>query len=58
MYIHNLSDAKFAGKNSGIRYFFYPNPVKPKRIATKTQTITVYYNLTSCLGVLVAKMFC
>jgi len=36
---------------------YIPNPEKPDRIATKTQTLTVYYNLTSCLGALVAKMF-
>jgi hypothetical protein len=35
----------------------YPNPDKPERIATKAQTETVYYNLISCLGVLVAKYF-
>jgi hypothetical protein len=35
-----------------------PNPDKSDKIATKSQTITIYYNLTSCLGALVAKIFC
>jgi len=35
-----------------------PNPDKPEKIATKAQRRTVYYILTSCLGVLVAKKFC
>jgi hypothetical protein len=34
------------------------SPDKPDRIATKAPTIPVYDNLTSCLGTLVAKIFC
>jgi hypothetical protein len=33
------------------------NPDKPEKIATKAQRRTVYYILTTCLGVLVAKIF-
>jgi hypothetical protein len=36
-----------------------PNPDKPENHkVTRTQTTTVHYKLTSCLGALAAKIFC